>query len=586
MPKNPFGPHKFCARSPLPPGTPAGNTFPYGPAPRYNASFAVSPRSRFAMLLTDLNGPLSVQPLRPGMGRLLRPTRLVAFAILLVGFATLGATLSLAQDQPDPQNQQDRSVADAARQQRAHKQEIQKHSGHVYTDDDLKRAHILTPADLAAVEASKKRCAQENNCSPAPSQHSPASLDANSQPDGTSLGEVARRYRKQKELQALKPKPSEPFHLSIGTPALASPILPERPEIRLPVQPELRPRISSHVFRRDPFSSVLARPALRRPEIRHPEVRVPDISPVVRENVPPENRPEAVASVRGNVLPTPHAKAAHPKMSGDVRPHVSPKAQPAVRQRIPSVVRPATLPQVLKDVVPKHQEEIAPVAPRVVPRHVNNVVPPVVHARRRLIAPRQPRIASHTRAPSVLIPPMQPPPPSKSVQPVAPFLTVRPPSEPQPTLSSSVSRGQKTLTVERGDSLWSLARQNLGRGSRWPEFLAANRWMANPNVIRAGAQLSLPIGSSTSEATGGARTASAAAGTTVIRVHKGDTLWALAKSTLGRSSDWPCLESANPSIGDPNRIREGQRLLLPSVCNPKLAHRGSALLHSQRLPAP
>src|SRR5271169_2843502 len=144
------------------------------------------------MLLIDLNGPMSLQPLVTGAGRILRPGRFVAPAILFLGFAAFSATVSRAQDQ------QNQSVAEAARQERARKQEQQKSAKHVYTEEDLKHSSILTPEDRAQIEAKKNECAQKNNCSPAAPQNPPAALDANSQtpgtsPDpGTSLGEVAR----------------------------------------------------------------------------------------------------------------------------------------------------------------------------------------------------------------------------------------------------------------------------------------------------------------------------------------------------------------------------------------------------------
>ncbi|MGC2802750.1 MAG: LysM peptidoglycan-binding domain-containing protein, partial [Candidatus Acidiferrum sp.] len=66
---------------------------------------------------------------------------------------------------------------------------------------------------------------------------------------------------------------------------------------------------------------------------------------------------------------------------------------------------------------------------------------------------------------------------------------------------------------------------------------------------------------------------------TRIRVRKGDTLWALAKSTLGHSSAWACLAAANPSLRDPNRIFEDQELQIPAVCSTKLP---SAVLQSRQ----
>lgn len=519
------------------------------------------------MLLTDPSGSLPTQPRRAGCGRISRSDRFAALAIFFVGFAAFGATVSFAQDQPN------QSVAEAARQERARKQELQKHSAHVYSDDDLKHAQILTPADRAVVEARRNECAQKNNCSSAPSQNPPGSMDANSQPNGTSLGEVARKYRKQKELQALKPKQSEPFHLSIGTPALASPILPERPEIRLPVQPELRPKISSHVLRRDPFSAAPIRPEVRRPEVRRSEVRVPENSPSVYGAVRSESRPDARASVRKNIRPTVHAETAHHKMSGEVR-H---DARPKIREDVLPIFRPHIHPEVHREVRPdvrsKAHDEFVPVGRPNAHQNLNSAVRPKLSAGRRLTAPAQPKIFSRRAPPSLLLQPMQPPIPSNSAPPVAPVSPVSSirPAEAQPDFVSGAAARQRTLTVQPGDTLWRLAQQTLGHGSRWPELLAANRWIANANLIRPGAQLRLPLASSISETVAHASDARLGRGDSVLLVRRGDSLWSLAKSNLGRSSDWPCLAAANPSLRNPNVIYGGQRLLLPTACGPDAA---------------
>jgi nucleoid-associated protein YgaU len=144
--------------------------------------------------------------------------------------------------------------------------------------------------------------------------------------------------------------------------------------------------------------------------------------------------------------------------------------------------------------------------------------------------------------------------------------TIRP-AQPKPAANAATVATQKSVTVQRGDSLWKLAQQTLGRGNRFPELLAVNPSVVNPNQIRAGAQLLLPV-----LAASGPKSSSALsnAGKTIaegIKVHKGDTLWALAKSNLGRASAWTCLAAANPSIGNPNRIYEGQILVLPAACS-------------------
>src|SRR5215467_3840118 len=67
--------------------------------------------------------------------------------LLIFSFAAVSVTPTRAQDaaQDQSQNQKDQSVAEAARQERARKENRQKKSKHVYTAEDLKRDHILTP---------------------------------------------------------------------------------------------------------------------------------------------------------------------------------------------------------------------------------------------------------------------------------------------------------------------------------------------------------------------------------------------------------------------------------------------------------
>jgi nucleoid-associated protein YgaU len=81
-------------------------------------------------------------------------------------------------------------AAEAARQEQARKAAQAKNPHHVYTEDDLKRAKILTPEDQAKVAARK------NN--PTEKKEEQAKGNGESAPGEESLGEVARRYRKEK----------------------------------------------------------------------------------------------------------------------------------------------------------------------------------------------------------------------------------------------------------------------------------------------------------------------------------------------------------------------------------------------------
>jgi LysM repeat protein len=539
------------------------------------------------MLLTDLNGPMSLQPRFTGAGRISHAALFTASAILFLSFATVGANVSRAQEQQTSQSQQDQSVAEAARQERARKQEKQKTAKHVYTEEDLKRANILTPEDRELIEAKKTECAQKNNCSPAPSQNPPATLDANSPATGTpadsgiSLGEVARQLRGQKELQALKPKQTEPFHLPVDAPALASPVLPGLPALQPSAQPA-RPKISSpklyspripspkisapkapaNIFRRDPFSGMPARPEFRQPEVARPEIRQPEtrsteVHPTIRETVRP--------IINGDV---------HPKLPTSVHPKVSAGVAPKISGSVP--------PEVGKNLVPS-------LPPTSVRPDFSQAVRPTLRAPRQIVT-NQPKISTPVATPDVLIQPTQPPAPSKprqsvmatapvrpvvpaaksaqpaapvinSMSPVAPVSTIRPVAPPAVAVPVQPVATQRTVNVRRGDSLWKLAQQNLGRGNRWPELAAANPDIVDPNQIRAGAQLNLPVVTA-ADARRGAKSDSGS----TIKVRKGDSLWTLAKSNLGRASAWPCLAAAN-SLVTPDRIFEGQRLAIPAACS-------------------
>src|SRR5258708_3390382 len=162
------------------------------------------------MLRTDPNAALMLDPstaVRPSLHLL----RLCFPGILFVSCAVFGATKWSAQD-----------VAEAARQERTQKESKQKKTKHVYTEQDLKRDQILTPEDRAQVEAKK------NQTVPPAAEKSEDAVDAQSLPPDAPIGDVARRFRKQKESQKLER--SAQFHLPFAdAPALASRVVPARP---------------------------------------------------------------------------------------------------------------------------------------------------------------------------------------------------------------------------------------------------------------------------------------------------------------------------------------------------------------------
>ena len=177
------------------------------------------------MAVSDLKTPASVG-LSSAVGRFSASLRLCLLGILIFSCVVVGAAQCHAQD-----------VAEAARQEPAQKESKQKKSKHVYTEQDLKRAHILTSEDRAQVAAKK------NQLAPPSAGKSREAVDAQSLPPDAPLGDVARRLRRQKESQKLQQ--SAWFHLPFAdAPALASPkppVMPLRPAVSSPAPPKFVP---------------------------------------------------------------------------------------------------------------------------------------------------------------------------------------------------------------------------------------------------------------------------------------------------------------------------------------------------------
>lgn len=67
-------------------------------------------------------------------------------------------------------------------------------------------------------------------------------------------------------------------------------------------------------------------------------------------------------------------------------------------------------------------------------------------------------------------------------------------------LSLAVPASAAGYTVQKGDSLWKIAREKLGSGLRWNEIYKANRdSIQDPNLIYAGQVLNIPETDDTKE---------------------------------------------------------------------------------------
>jgi nucleoid-associated protein YgaU len=347
------------------------------------------------MQRTDLVTPFALGPSLTSR-RSKAFVRLSAPAILFASGAILFAAQCRAQSQSQTTDQ---DVAEAARQERARKDAQQKKSPHVYTEEDLKRAQILTPEDNAQVVARKNQ--QPTQPAEKSDQPSQQAVDAESLPTDAPLGDVARHYRQQKQSQKLQQ--SVDFHLPFAdAPVLASPkptvlTSPEQPVLSSPKPPAFvspKPRVFN-----------LPKPLLQPPLQNTYKPLAPRFAPYR----PPLKR---------SPFERPKFLAPEPTMASPTRPSVE------LKRVVPS--RSATVPK--------------------------------------LSAPTRP-LAGPT---------------SPAKRPIAP--------------RSSTQRN--VITVKRGDSLWKLAKQNLGSGLRWHELLSANPGILDPNRILAGSQIVLPLANS------------------------------------------------------------------------------------------
>jgi nucleoid-associated protein YgaU len=150
--------------------------------------------------------------------------------------------------------------------------------------------------------------------------------------------------------------------------------------------------------------------------------------------------------------------------------------------------------------------------------------------------------------------------PSKSYErPVAPMVVAPHPSVASPARPAISHQLESQVVVQPGDTLWTISRQHLGRGTRWLELMAANPNLPDPARLVPGTVLSLPAKSTSAQRSRAPQT---------VTVTAGDTLTKLALTTYGHASYWHCIAQANPKLSNPDRLDVGQVLSLPASCQP------------------
>ena len=200
----------------------------------------------------------------------------------------------------------------------------------------------------------------------------------------------------------------------------------------------------------------------------------------------------------------------------------------------------------------------SPAHPNIVPARPNAGVAPAIAspAPLRRVDPFA-RRAAPSAPPSVsrIAPPASRPNVAAAIAPSAPksnaVTSIAPPSP-----AAKATSPLNTVIVQPGDSLWKLAQQTLGSGTRWHDLLAANP-SVDPNRLEPGTPIVVPVKVATLKSKKSDVT---------VTVEKNATLSKIARANYRRAAAWRCIAQANPKIADANRIYEGQQLLLPFSC--------------------
>lgn len=172
--------------------------------------------------------------------------------------------------------------------------------------------------------------------------------------------------------------------------------------------------------------------------------------------------------------------------------------------------------------------------------------------------------------------------------------TRAPVSGSQRHVSAAHSASGPVWTVQRYDTLWSIAEKSLGDGRSFQMIVELNIGVAQPDgktlhtadtSLEVGWRLRLPAGAKLPEHTDLAPVRAATARPTTVTVGQGDTLSQIAQDELGDADKYPGLAKVN-HLRDPNLIDVGQTIIIPAPGQPDTqVHRPTADPHHGQAPA-
>lgn len=129
--------------------------------------------------------------------------------------------------------------------------------------------------------------------------------------------------------------------------------------------------------------------------------------------------------------------------------------------------------------------------------------------------------------------------------------------------------GMQRHTVAKGDTLAGLAKQYLGSAKKSAEIVAANPDLKGRRKLKPGETILIPQAAASAEHSGGLdlTPTTPSASDKTYTVEDGDTIYAIAKKTLGDSKRWKEVFELNKDQlkGDPRRLKAGMTLKLPAA---------------------
>ena len=150
------------------------------------------------------------------------------------------------------------------------------------------------------------------------------------------------------------------------------------------------------------------------------------------------------------------------------------------------------------------------------------------------------------------------------------------PVPPAPVESSKAPPAPKAIpslrehTVSKGQTLWSIAARAYGNGNLWTRIRDANVGrLPDPDRVREGDRIVIPAAGARIAPTTETKTPALVATPPAPRIHvvqKGETLFRIARTTLGEGKHWKRIAEANPGRVSPSGdVAEGTRLVIPAI---------------------